>query len=264
MKIVGLGQVNIWRGGSLWIGVGRGGVDPHAHHAIQLTLGLRGTVRLRPAGSAEWTEHVAALVPPHLPHAFESDDSVLALLFCEPESVLGRALLARFGADRIAALPPDLAAACCDRLRTAYAAEVDDPELNGVAQSLLADLAGPVSAAQGAEPRVRRAIAEIERRIATPISLGQVASALCLSPSRLRHLFAAETGLSFRGYVLWMRLQAALEHAVGGATWTEAAHEAGFADSAHLTRTFRRTFGFSPAGLRHDQRAFGRAALSAD
>ena len=35
-----------------------------------------------------------------------------------------------------------------------------------------------------------------------------------------------------------------------GSSLTQAAHEAGFADSAHLSRTFRRTFGLPAAGLR--------------
>jgi AraC-like DNA-binding protein len=35
-----------------------------------------------------------------------------------------------------------------------------------------------------------------------------------------------------------------------GASLTEAAHEAGFADSAHFSRTFRRTFGLPAASLR--------------
>ena len=34
-----------------------------------------------------------------------------------------------------------------------------------------------------------------------------------------------------------------------GSSLTEAAHEAGFADSAHLSRTFRATFGIAPSFL---------------
>ena len=34
-----------------------------------------------------------------------------------------------------------------------------------------------------------------------------------------------------------------------GGSWTESAHEAGFADSAHLSRTFKRMFGMNPATL---------------
>ena len=49
--------------------------------------------------------------------------------------------------------------------------------------------------------------------------------------------------------MLWMRLNVAIQFAMAGQSWTEAAHAAGFADSAHLTRTFRRMFGMNPAAL---------------
>jgi hypothetical protein len=34
-----------------------------------------------------------------------------------------------------------------------------------------------------------------------------------------------------------------------GRSWTEAAHDAGFADAAHLTRTCRRMIGLAPSML---------------
>jgi AraC family transcriptional regulator len=49
--------------------------------------------------------------------------------------------------------------------------------------------------------------------------------------------------------VLWTRLNEAIQIAMAGRSWTEASHAAGFADSAHLTRTFRRMFGMNPAAL---------------
>jgi AraC-like DNA-binding protein len=42
---------------------------------------------------------------------------------------------------------------------------------------------------------------------------------------------------------------AAVESFNHGHEWTDAAHRAGFADSAHLSRTFRRMFGISPVML---------------
>ena len=74
-------------------------------------------------------------------------------------------------------------------------------------------------------------------------------AAAALSPSRFRHLFVQETGAAFRAYVLWLRLNVAIECSMAGGSWTAAAHEAGFADSAHLTRTFKRMFGMNPATL---------------
>ena len=55
-----------------------------------------------------------------------------------------------------------------------------------------------------------------------------------------------EVGLQFRTYLLWRRLTLAVNEIVSGTSLTEAAHEAGFSDSAHFSRTFLRMFG---AGL---------------
>lgn len=81
-----------------------------------------------------------------------------------------------------------------------------------------------------------------------------MAATVHLSPSRLRHLFVQETGTTYRGYVLWLRINRAVVEMMDGRSWTEAAHETGFADSAHLSRTFRRMFGISPAMLIREKR----------
>ena len=60
----------------------------------------------------------------------------------------------------------------------------------------------------------------------------------------------AETGTSFRAYLLWLRINLAIRAVMAGASWTEAAHEAGFSDSAHLTRTHKRMFGIEPTAIR--------------
>lgn len=45
----------------------------------------------------------------------------------------------------------------------------------------------------------------------------------------------------------WLRLQHALAAVQAGASLTAAAHAAGFADSAHLTRSCRAMFGITPS-----------------
>ena len=70
-----------------------------------------------------------------------------------------------------------------------------------------------------------------------------------------------ETGAALRTYVLWLRLNIAIERSMAGGSWTDAAHDAGFADSAHLSRIFKRMFGINPATLvRADRTAAGAAA----
>jgi AraC-like DNA-binding protein len=94
--------------------------------------------------------------------------------------------------------------------------------------------------------------------LAQPLTLEEVARHAGLSDGRFRHLFVEETGISFRAFLLWTRLNRALELGYGGASWTEAAHATNFADSPHLSRTMRRMYGLSPTSLRQQPPAAQR------
>ena len=72
-----------------------------------------------------------------------------------------------------------------------------------------------------------------------------VAARLHLSQSRFLHLFTDTVGIAWRPFLLWKRMLCALHHIANDVTATEAAHIAGFSDSAHLSRTFKATFGMT-------------------
>jgi AraC-like DNA-binding protein len=100
------------------------------------------------------------------------------------------------------------------------------------------------------DPRWTTALRWLEQALDRPVRVQEAANAVGLSASRFMHWFAGATGLSFRAYVRWLRLQQAVRTLADGSSLTEAAHLAGFADSAHLTRTFVATFGVRPAPIR--------------
>jgi AraC-like DNA-binding protein len=96
---------------------------------------------------------------------------------------------------------------------------------------------------------VRKIIDQATANLNQPLDLAAAAAGVYLSPSRLRHLFVEQTGLAFKTYVLWLRLVRALQVYSEGRNLTEASHAAGFADSAHFSRIFRRTFGLPATTL---------------
>jgi AraC-like DNA-binding protein len=74
--------------------------------------------------------------------------------------------------------------------------------------------------------------------------------------------------MALRPYILWRRFLRVWELLMGGETLSSAAHAAGFADAAHLSRTSRSMFGMPPsamqmAPLRPDPDAPGRGAVPA-
>ena len=68
--VAGIGRVLLWSGGSVWIGRDAGRVEPHAHHAIQVSLAMDSRLLLRD-GDGGWREHRGAIVMPHRPHRFD-------------------------------------------------------------------------------------------------------------------------------------------------------------------------------------------------
>jgi len=173
----------------------------------------------------------------------------MAQIFVEPETALGRAIVQRHATEAIADLSPDTAEALVSPMRAAYRARANEATLIALAQQAIAALAGPVPSLSAVDPRISRVIDWVRERLDSAVSLNDAARVANLSPSRFRHLFVAQTGVSFRAYLLWARVATAVGAAMSGQSWTAAAHEAGFADSAHLSRTCRRMFGIAPATL---------------
>mgnify|MGYP000873101060 FL=1 len=254
MELLAHARIVIWEGASLWVvdatkvrGPGPRRTDFHAHHAIQITFSLGGVFKLATENAS--VESGAAAVAADAPHVFEAE-GLMALLFVEPESRAGRALGRKLFSDaRFTALPPEIFADIGPRLAQAFRARARDDAFIDLGRTLITKLAGDI---RGDAPdlRVRQMIAHAMERIEGPVSLADVAGASKLSASRLRHLFVEQTGLPFKTYVLWLRLTRAVEAFAAGAPLTQAAHDAGFADSAHLSRTFRRMFGIAPTALR--------------
>jgi AraC-like DNA-binding protein len=56
--------------------------------------------------------------------------------------------------------------------------------------------------------------------------------------------------MALRPYTLWRRFLRVWELLMAGESLSSAAHAAGFADAAHLTRTSRRMFGFPPSAMK--------------
>jgi AraC-like DNA-binding protein len=251
--IAGIGRILLWQGGSLWIGREAGVSTLHSHHAIQLTVALDdadGAFLLRDGPDDAWVAYEAAMVRPHHSHEFDGRGGSLAHVFVEPETTSGRRLVGRMSARGVTSVALDAIRAEVDALRRLWrTSTAGEDALVGASCGVVAALCGPMPAPAPVTPRISAAVDFIAHHIAQDLTLAQVAAAVNLSPSRLRHLFVAEVGTSFRGYVLWRRILVAVDAMMRGRSWTEAAHEAGFADSAHLSRTFRRTFGISPRML---------------
>jgi AraC-like DNA-binding protein len=246
---IGIGRVAMWKGGSVWVGRDTGQARPHSHHAIQITLAAAQPFRIRGAAAEAWHHTSAAIVMPDRPHLFDGCGHTVALVFVEPETLAGRELVARHRQHDVDLLGDEGLAACTAALHAVFEARGTDAALVQAAQRIVEHLSDRSAGPQAVDPRIARVLDRIREHPDAELALAQAAAIAHLSPSRFRHLFVAQTGISFRAYLLWARVGLAVARGMAGGSWTDAAQQAGFADSAHLSRTCRRMFGIAPTML---------------
>lgn len=225
----------------------------HAHNALQLIVTVDQPVKLRLTGAWQSVRHAA--IPSNLAHEFDGAGAVAHLVYVDTASALPRALTgARAGVTQFGSLVES----------SSYRAWFEDvaraagADASAFATAVAAAVAGlQQSAAVGqtltgaADCRVTLAHDMLQRAGATRLTAAQLACEVRLSPGRLSSLFRQEYGLPLRRYALWMRLQRATAQLQGDprTRLSVAAHAAGFADAAHMTRTYRRMLGVAPSAL---------------
>lgn len=212
-----------------------GTTGQHAHHAVQIMTATTAVSVVDETGRIHHGRQL--IVPADAAHRIDTGAQVGWLVFLEPDTAAGRAAHQRSSAGSWTAEPP-----------------LPDTEPGRPLDALVGAVVHHLT--QAPEPGLSRHRAVVEALTALPELIGagavrgtDVAARVGVSPSRLTHLFTEQVGLPLRRYVLWLRLRTAIERVRAGADLTDAAHAAGFADSAHLTRTCHNMFGLAPSAM---------------
>jgi AraC-like DNA-binding protein len=229
----------------------------HRHHAFQLVCSLERALILRGRADAVGESCHVAAIPNDVDHKFESGCPSTILGYVDPETLWGRRLRRTV-----------IASARADAWRTSGGPLVDlskiDPPRTWPAAAAVRDQMIDRVTGEAVRPvPLHPALLAARRWLVSQVdggdvSLGGAAAAAYLSESRLSHLLAEQLGLGWRPLVLWLRLQRAAAELGAGHSLAAAASAAGFADGAHLTRTFRRMFGLAPSEV-SDVATFVRA-----
>jgi AraC-like DNA-binding protein len=187
--------VYFWDGG--WIGVGpsQGVVPPHSHHAVQISLGLSGPLRMREA-EGDWLTTDGGVVLPNAPHSFDGAGSVVAMIFVDPECREGRWLRNSFSTP-VTAVPAERYAAQRDALLEFRERRPSAADAARLIAAVVHGLCEGPPPPRTMDDRIGRALAFVRNRDARGLSLEQVAREVFLSPSRFAHLFSEEVGLPF-------------------------------------------------------------------
>jgi AraC family transcriptional regulator len=242
--------------GRVFVGIGRvlylGGASdtiPHAHHAIQICVALSGQLRLRAGPESAWRRHRGAVVGSDQTHQLDGSGCEIVLVYLEPESEDGQRLAVRDPGRPIRAIPAGAVGSIRAATDAARSGGVGAETARSLCRDILVQLGVHSEPARDLDERIRGALLAIRGEPTRPWKVSELAKASGLSGRRFRALFGAQVGISCRRYLLWTRLYLALVALGRGAPLTKAALAAGFADAAHLTRTFRRMVGIAPSAI---------------
>lgn len=242
----GPGRVLIWPGRAVYVGPLLDH-EAHAHHALQISVALEGKVSVQLPPEERWRHHQAVATAPDQSHRLRCG-GLIAQIYLDPESRAGLAIRQTLLQGARARALPQLNPRVLTGLRSG--------PTGGLAPDQVADAIDELTDQSRADysrdlidPRVQLTLTTVHAMPGRRAPLPELAKSVGLSPSRLGALFRRDIGLPLRRYLLWLRLIDAIEALARGATLTRAAHDAGFADSAHLTRTFHHMFGMPPSAL---------------
>lgn len=239
-------------GRAIYVGMGQSSTL-HRHYATQISISLGAPLRVRTRASGPYIEQQSFIVGPNTPHQVEATEVPYFVLWSEARALADLARrLSTTSTSESPALPEDLLNVLLPVLLTSGRQMPDKQAGKALLSHVLTTLIGPSLPDEGPDdPRIATALSLVTPQFLAQHSqpIKQLATRVYLSPSRFRHLFLSEMGMSVQSYLRWQRLLAALRTSAYGASLTEAAHTAGFADSAHLSRVCRATFGIPPARI---------------
>jgi AraC-like DNA-binding protein len=237
----------LWAGSALFLGT----VDDaseHAHHALQVVVGVNGSFVLETSGKT--FEYRSVVIAPDQAHRFRGAGGVQAIILLDAESSVAQVIQETICRE---AGVTEFDIGLFQGYPEKYGASMEDPPDCGrmklLCQQMLSELADQLSVLLPLDPRIRKALEYVKSQPDLKAPLKGIAEEVCLSESRLVNLFREQVGIPIRRYLLWLRIIDAIGNLFENVSLTTAAHSAGFADSAHFTRTFREMFGITPSEL---------------
>lgn len=224
-------------------------VEMHHHHAVQLVVSLD-----KPYDAVLNNQPIKLvrgfLIDSDIPHACQSADSTVLVISVDATSSKGRLLKSQLSERTFILLDELFSAEANDEFSNFYWRYCENPQHEFDPLYLIHKLSDEQSNIAPFDERLFVAIDFINQYISKTIKVIDIARHVSLSESRLRHLFTEQVGIPLTKYILWVRVKVAIREMLKpGATLSDAAHQAGFTDHAHFTRTFRRMFGVSPSLL---------------
>lgn len=215
----------------------------HRHYALQISVTSQGEFEITDENNNR-TSYKACFINSNVRHQFSSNETSLIILI-NPISSIGHQLYNKFKNTQITS-SNEVLKRLSDIFTGYLRNDLNFAELiKNISDYLVVFKCECEQENHFSDDRIYKAIQYLEQNFDRIVSLEEISRFCFLSETRFLHLFKEKTNLNFRRYQLWNKLIKSLpylkKHSI-----SETAHQLGFTDSSHYTRTFKETFGLNP------------------
>lgn len=242
-----MNQVVIWNDLRLFYGKNPRAITEHSHPIVQFVLATEESF-LSKDEDGNWIKKKGLLIAPNHFHECDANNIPILSIDIDPESNLGEWILINqlkdqkiidYPSDKFARIEAEALSLCINN--------EDWKGLRALIEKTF--FFQKTFEASQRDERIEKILQYISQQTHQDITTEKLVDVACLSESRLLHLFKEKMGLPIRNYILWYRLKIVMEEVLKGSSLTVASHLAGFADQAHMTRTFTKMTGIPPSIL---------------
>lgn len=219
---------------------------PHQHHAIQIILSIGDKFRVQLENKIIHSK--AIIIDSNIEHRLTGKNDTQISLLIEPESLYGKAITSNILYKKNVLIfdytLPNIFYAQLKNYVLSKHTHIED-----IIDLIFNYLNISISSLKEIDERVKTVVRIIKKSDQKQFTICNLANYVYLSESRLQHLFKEQIGISIKRYLLWSKMVDAIRIIANNNNFTFAAHKAGFADSAHISRTCKRMFGITLSDL---------------
>ena len=209
----------------------------HAHCVLQIFLSLNEPLEVTVNGNQ--VNGKCIIVNKNARHIFSCDNQIRLSILIEPSSNFATELIQKIDSDYLI-FDNDI-----DRLQQKAAALIDTNDRQRYIEFIqdFAEYLGVKRNSGILDERITALLEILQNCDCYDHTIENFAKSVCLSSSRLSHLFREQIGVPLKSYILFHQLEKAFAALLSGANITDAAMLAGFDSPSHFAATVKKWMG---------------------
>lgn len=210
----------------------------HSHYVLQVFLSL--DEPLQAIIEDEKVSGKCIIINENVKHAFSCDNKTRISLLIEPSSNFSKELAAKIDGNYLICDKPDINV--IQQKAAILVNGADKEQYLSFAQDL-AEYLGVQRKTKVLDERILRLLELLQNCDCYDHTIENFAQCVCLSSSRLSHLFKEQIGVPLKSYILFHQLEKAFKAVLNGTNITDAAMLAGFDSPSHFAATVKKWMG---------------------